>query len=229
MIDVDAVSDQLAPMRDAFFIDDQIERIGSVPGVEEKCSSRYFAAGGVRSRSNETGRADRRREFYQIEQTLPSRNGELRMTSPLRPSRGFRYLAASAREKMPPTSSATFTSRKYLDEHFLLDAWDRSDPLYLIIDEKRVAHWRQLITDRVPHLSSGYDLRIAGDPEQPVVKRFVNVQGQHYRTIWPKRGEERVIQLIVMRRLPHQFVIEEVRTVAKWPPRFARCMFAALV
>jgi hypothetical protein len=39
--------------------------------------------------------------------------------------------------------------RKYLDEHFLLEAWDRSDPLYLIIDEKRVAHWRQLITDRV--------------------------------------------------------------------------------
>ena len=39
--------------------------------------------------------------------------------------------------------------RKYLDEHFLLDAWDRSDPLYLIIDEKRVAYWRQLITDRV--------------------------------------------------------------------------------
>src|SRR2546423_172379 len=39
--------------------------------------------------------------------------------------------------------------RKYLDEHFLLDTWDRSDPLYLIIDEKRVAHWRQLITDRV--------------------------------------------------------------------------------
>jgi hypothetical protein len=39
--------------------------------------------------------------------------------------------------------------RKYLDEHFLLEAWDRSDPLYLIIDEKRVAYWRQLITDRV--------------------------------------------------------------------------------
>jgi len=43
----------------------------------------------------------------------------------------------------------------------------------------------------------------------------VNVQGQHYRTIWPKRGEERVIQLIDQRRLPHQFVIEEVRTVAE--------------
>ena len=31
--------------------------------------------------------------------------------------------------------------RKYLDEHFLLDAWDRSDPIYLIIDEKRVARF----------------------------------------------------------------------------------------
>lgn len=39
--------------------------------------------------------------------------------------------------------------RKYLDEHFLLDAWDRSDPLYLIIDEGRVAYWRGLITGRV--------------------------------------------------------------------------------
>ena len=43
----------------------------------------------------------------------------------------------------------------------------------------------------------------------------MNIQGQHYRTIWPKRGEERVIRLIDQRRLPHQFVIEEVRTVAE--------------
>jgi 4-amino-4-deoxy-L-arabinose transferase-like glycosyltransferase len=41
------------------------------------------------------------------------------------------------------------SQRKYLDEHFLLDAWDRSDPLYLIIDEERVAYWRGLITSRV--------------------------------------------------------------------------------
>lgn len=41
------------------------------------------------------------------------------------------------------------SQRKYLDEHFLLDAWDRSDPLYLIIDEERVAYWRRLITGRV--------------------------------------------------------------------------------
>ena len=43
----------------------------------------------------------------------------------------------------------------------------------------------------------------------------MNVKGQHYRTIWPKRGEERVIELIDQRRLPHQFLIEEVRTVAE--------------
>ena len=38
---------------------------------------------------------------------------------------------------------------KYLDEHFLLEAWDRSDPIYLIIDESRVSHWRRLIVERV--------------------------------------------------------------------------------
>jgi methylthioribose-1-phosphate isomerase len=42
----------------------------------------------------------------------------------------------------------------------------------------------------------------------------VNVRGRHYRTIWPKPGGERVIQLIDQRSLPHRFVIEEVRTVA---------------
>ena len=43
----------------------------------------------------------------------------------------------------------------------------------------------------------------------------MNVRGRHYRTIWPKPGEERVIQLIDQRSLPHRFVIEEVRTVAE--------------
>lgn len=41
----------------------------------------------------------------------------------------------------------------------------------------------------------------------------MKVRGQHYRTIWPKIGDDRVIQLIDQRFLPHQFVIEEVRTV----------------
>src|SRR3954464_7770366 len=43
----------------------------------------------------------------------------------------------------------------------------------------------------------------------------MNVDGRHYRTIWPKPGAERVIQLIDQRALPHRFVIEEVRTVAE--------------
>ncbi len=38
---------------------------------------------------------------------------------------------------------------KYLDEHFVLESWDRSDPLYLIIHEDRVPHWQDLITTRV--------------------------------------------------------------------------------
>src|ERR1043166_9130643 len=43
----------------------------------------------------------------------------------------------------------------------------------------------------------------------------MNVVGRHYRTIWPKPDDDRVIQLIDQRFLPHQFVIEEVRTVAE--------------
>ena len=38
---------------------------------------------------------------------------------------------------------------KYLDEQRVLDAWERSSPVYLIIDERRVAYWRKSITERV--------------------------------------------------------------------------------
>ena len=38
-------------------------------------------------------------------------------------------------------------------------------------------------------------------------------RGQHYRTIWPNDTDARVVQLIDQRFLPHQFVIEEVRTL----------------
>jgi 4-amino-4-deoxy-L-arabinose transferase-like glycosyltransferase len=38
---------------------------------------------------------------------------------------------------------------KYLDEPFVLEAWNRSDPIYLIIDESRVPHWQELVTERV--------------------------------------------------------------------------------
>jgi methylthioribose-1-phosphate isomerase len=43
----------------------------------------------------------------------------------------------------------------------------------------------------------------------------VNVRGRHYRTIWPKPGDERTIQLIDQRALPHRFIIEDVHTVAE--------------
>jgi hypothetical protein len=41
------------------------------------------------------------------------------------------------------------SGNKYVDEHFLLEAWGGSDPIYLIIDENRVSYWRKLITGRV--------------------------------------------------------------------------------
>src|SRR5881409_2942424 len=41
----------------------------------------------------------------------------------------------------------------------------------------------------------------------------MKVNGQHFRTIWLKPGDERVVQLIDQRFLPHRFVIEEVGTV----------------
>src|SRR5947208_10317713 len=42
---------------------------------------------------------------------------------------------------------------------------------------------------------------------------FVKVGDKHFRTIWRKPDDERVVQLIDQRFLPHDFVIEEVRTV----------------
>jgi methylthioribose-1-phosphate isomerase len=41
----------------------------------------------------------------------------------------------------------------------------------------------------------------------------MNVAGRPYRTIWLKPDDERVVQLIDQRALPHRFVVEEVKTV----------------
>jgi methylthioribose-1-phosphate isomerase len=41
----------------------------------------------------------------------------------------------------------------------------------------------------------------------------LNVRGQHYRTIWVRESDPRVVQLIDQRRLPHEFIIENVGTV----------------
>jgi methylthioribose-1-phosphate isomerase len=41
----------------------------------------------------------------------------------------------------------------------------------------------------------------------------MNVNGQHYRTIWLKEGDPNVVQIIDQRHLPHKFVIEDLATV----------------
>jgi hypothetical protein len=43
----------------------------------------------------------------------------------------------------------TAARNKYLDEPFVVEAWNRASPIYLIVEEDRVLHWRKLITDRV--------------------------------------------------------------------------------
>ncbi|HEY3662315.1 MAG TPA: S-methyl-5-thioribose-1-phosphate isomerase [Chthoniobacterales bacterium] len=41
----------------------------------------------------------------------------------------------------------------------------------------------------------------------------MNVAGQPYRTIWLQPNDDRIVQLIDQRALPHEFVVEEVTTV----------------
>ena len=39
------------------------------------------------------------------------------------------------------------------------------------------------------------------------------VQGKHYRTIWLKEGNDKIVRIIDQRFLPHKFVIEELKSV----------------
>ena len=41
----------------------------------------------------------------------------------------------------------------------------------------------------------------------------LNIQGKHYRTIWLHPDDERVMQIIDQRHLPHRFVIEDLTTL----------------
>ncbi len=41
----------------------------------------------------------------------------------------------------------------------------------------------------------------------------MNVNGKHYRTIWLKSGDDKIVEIIDQRVLPHRFVIEELRSV----------------
>ena len=52
-------------------------------------------------------------------------------------------------QKPDPFEKETESQPRYLDEHAVLEAWERSSPIYLIIDQERVSYWRRLITERV--------------------------------------------------------------------------------
>jgi methylthioribose-1-phosphate isomerase len=42
----------------------------------------------------------------------------------------------------------------------------------------------------------------------------MNINGVHYRTIWPDAGGPGLVRIIDQRQLPHRFVVEEVRSAA---------------
>src|SRR5438067_1188212 len=44
---------------------------------------------------------------------------------------------------------------------------------------------------------------------------LMNIDGTHYRTIWLKPNNDRVVEIIDQRALPHRFVIEKIPTVAQ--------------
>jgi methylthioribose-1-phosphate isomerase len=41
----------------------------------------------------------------------------------------------------------------------------------------------------------------------------MNVNGKHYRTIWVKKGDNKTIQIIDQRKLPHEFIVKDLKTV----------------
>lgn len=44
-------------------------------------------------------------------------------------------------------------------------------------------------------------------------RSHINVYGKHFRTIWLKEDDPRVVQIIDQRHLPHQFVVENLAAV----------------
>ena len=48
---------------------------------------------------------------------------------------------------------------------------------------------------------------------QPNNYDFMNIDGKHYRTIWPDPEDNRIICIIDQRRLPHEFIVERLSSV----------------
>jgi hypothetical protein len=81
------------------------------------------------------------------------RSGEVVFEGPLRSGSSLSFYLEKKFFLLNQSASAfdrdAASEAKYLDEHFLLEAWARSDPIYLIIDESHVSYWRNLIVQRV--------------------------------------------------------------------------------
>ncbi len=43
----------------------------------------------------------------------------------------------------------------------------------------------------------------------------MNVNGRHFRTIWLSESDPTIVQIIDQRRLPHEFMVEDIRTLAE--------------
>ena len=80
-------------------------------------------------------------------------NGEVLYEGPLRSANSLSFYLNKkfflVNQTPGPFDQDAASRNKYLDEHFVLEAWSRSNPIYLIIEEHRVDYWRRLIIDRV--------------------------------------------------------------------------------
>jgi 4-amino-4-deoxy-L-arabinose transferase-like glycosyltransferase len=80
-------------------------------------------------------------------------NGEVLYEGPLRSANSLSFYLNKrfflVNQKPGPFEQDPASQSKYLDEHFVLEAWDRSNPIYFIIEQDRLPYWRTLIIDRV--------------------------------------------------------------------------------
>lgn len=82
-----------------------------------------------------------------------AQNGEVLYEGPLLSSNSLSFYLNKkfflVNQKPGPFEQDAASQNKYLDEHFVLEAWNRSNPIYFIIEQERVEYWRTLIIDRV--------------------------------------------------------------------------------
>jgi 4-amino-4-deoxy-L-arabinose transferase-like glycosyltransferase len=80
-------------------------------------------------------------------------NGEVLYEGPLHRSNSLSFYLNKkiflVNQTPGPFERDPASQNRYIDEHFVLEAWDRSNPIYFIIEQDRVAYWRRLIIDRV--------------------------------------------------------------------------------